>query len=852
MTHVSSREQLLVRTLVLITRGNSVDIVGDRGSGRTHFLGRLRDQLIDRDWTVLDIRGNASFRSAPLAAISLSGFGARQDGRPMSLGSAADELVERLSTGPAALFVDDWHNLDDASWGVLRTVSCTAKVPLVVTRTKGSSTRQSPTGLLGATSGRAFSVVLEPLRYDEFDRGLTERFGAQFEPATASQLYALAGGSVGVGFAVVEAALSEQRLQLRESVYVAVADLWCGSLRLLVEEIIEPLSVQLREALEILAFVGLIEADTLRSAVGSDPLEQLEDLGLISFVPSDQRLLVTVNPPLIVEYFRGASHILRRARLLEEVAAISKQSGELSALPELGSNPDGHLAHFVRAVHERLRIQRILAQAEWQRTKSRTAAANYVDATIRMALPDTLVDAAFVDTIDSVGEESSHVDWKVLHADHRAFHHGEPEEAVAELRAQAAMYPKLGGTLLAKAAELEHALLGNAAVHSLRDPFEEDLAAEVRAATHRALAYVHTSRGELSAAGRHLTALEEIGLPIDAFTELVASMKMLLDGDVAATTLHTSRGFDIARAQLDPERMRGHGVVLALSGMFAGRYSLVDDVTEWVAPLGDPVSVPPFTDRDLTIMSAVLAARRGYRALSDQLIAEMEGYGLPDGPLPGGSTGWAYAQRIASSGNLDTAADRLAADGDRAWTRGAHATAALAYLAALELDPTPERLELHRPRITAVEGRLVSDQLEFVTALANADPRRLTAAGDVLRHAGRYGLAQFAYNSALELFTSNDETGEAAQVTQRLEELNLDNRIGSVDAVRFRRGFIDLTEREEQVSRLAVAGLTNQQIASELVLSIRTVESHLHRVMRKAGVTRRTELAEILKRLELQ
>jgi DNA-binding NarL/FixJ family response regulator len=52
----------------------------------------------------------------------------------------------------------------------------------------------------------------------------------------------------------------------------------------------------------------------------------------------------------------------------------------------------------------------------------------------------------------------------------------------------------------------------------------------------------------------------------------------------------------------------------------------------------------------------------------------------------------------------------------------------------------------------------------------------------------------------------------------------------------------ELTRREAQIAALAGRGLTNQQIAEELVLSVRTVETYVYRAMRKRGVSTRTEL----------
>jgi two-component system, NarL family, response regulator NreC len=52
----------------------------------------------------------------------------------------------------------------------------------------------------------------------------------------------------------------------------------------------------------------------------------------------------------------------------------------------------------------------------------------------------------------------------------------------------------------------------------------------------------------------------------------------------------------------------------------------------------------------------------------------------------------------------------------------------------------------------------------------------------------------------------------------------------------------DLTEREIDILRLIALGHTNAEIAEQLFLSVRTVESHRARVQQKTGLTTRAEL----------
>ena len=52
-----------------------------------------------------------------------------------------------------------------------------------------------------------------------------------------------------------------------------------------------------------------------------------------------------------------------------------------------------------------------------------------------------------------------------------------------------------------------------------------------------------------------------------------------------------------------------------------------------------------------------------------------------------------------------------------------------------------------------------------------------------------------------------------------------------------------LTAREAEIVGLAASGMTNRAIADQLVVSLRTVENHLHRAFAKLGVSSRSELS---------
>jgi DNA-binding CsgD family transcriptional regulator len=57
---------------------------------------------------------------------------------------------------------------------------------------------------------------------------------------------------------------------------------------------------------------------------------------------------------------------------------------------------------------------------------------------------------------------------------------------------------------------------------------------------------------------------------------------------------------------------------------------------------------------------------------------------------------------------------------------------------------------------------------------------------------------------------------------------------------------VALTKREREIVTLAAAGATSNAIASDLFLSVRTVNNHLQRAYIKLGVTNRSELRAAL------
>jgi len=61
-----------------------------------------------------------------------------------------------------------------------------------------------------------------------------------------------------------------------------------------------------------------------------------------------------------------------------------------------------------------------------------------------------------------------------------------------------------------------------------------------------------------------------------------------------------------------------------------------------------------------------------------------------------------------------------------------------------------------------------------------------------------------------------------------------------------------LTRRELEIAKLVAAGMSNKQIASELQIELPTVKNHVHRVLRKLDVDRRSQVVSRLSEYGLQ
>jgi DNA-binding CsgD family transcriptional regulator len=153
---------------------------------------------------------------------------------------------------------------------------------------------------------------------------------------------------------------------------------------------------------------------------------------------------------------------------------------------------------------------------------------------------------------------------------------------------------------------------------------------------------------------------------------------------------------------------------------------------------------------------------------------------------------------------------------------------------------------LHRGSLAVAHSEEDADEL-FLAALQPPDSRRWLferarvelAYGEYLRRKRAHVGTRTPLQAALETF---QQLG-ASPWTHRAER---ELRASGLDAPREKGGIGQLTAQELEIAQLAASGLTNKEIGARLLMSHRTVSSHLYHVFPKLGITSRASLRDAL------
>jgi ATP/maltotriose-dependent transcriptional regulator MalT len=233
---------------------------------------------------------------------------------------------------------------------------------------------------------------------------------------------------------------------------------------------------------------------------------------------------------------------------------------------------------------------------------------------------------------------------------------------------------------------------------------------------------------------------------------------------------------------------------------------------------------------------ARLAQARGDHQAMIDAVAPVLAMDDPDGRSEPGLQPWEQllAEGLLGVGRLDEA-DALLVDLEcRARKRG-HNTCRLA-VARLHGGVAAARGE-HQDAAAAFDAaqQLVTEE-PFLSATLEWGLLQLDH-GAWLRRWGQRELALSRLDAARDVFTRLAAQPFVARVDAESAACGAPARQGADDLRS------QLTPQELAVATLVASGLTNREVAAQLVLSVKTIEFHLSSVFRKAGVTNRSALA---------
>lgn len=169
-----------------------------------------------------------------------------------------------------------------------------------------------------------------------------------------------------------------------------------------------------------------------------------------------------------------------------------------------------------------------------------------------------------------------------------------------------------------------------------------------------------------------------------------------------------------------------------------------------------------------------------------------------------------------------------------------------AIAAVIAHQPDVVLLDVHLPGGGGVE---VMRKLSLSPAAMSGSPRFLAlsvsdAAEDVIGtiRGGARGYVTKTITGPELVSAIERVAGGDAVFSPRLAGFVLDAFAGSIDVAAVDEDLDRLTEREREVMRLIARGYAYKEVAKELFISIKTVETHMSSVLRKLQLSSRHEL----------
>lgn len=828
--------------LLALKRNTDVAVVGPRFSGRTLLLDHIRDTLTEDGWGAWSVHGVEALKSAPLAQIEHL-LDVPANGRTLwSIGSAARALRDATGARRLVIVIDDVEHLDEASLGVLQAAARHKGAPILTARSAASGRNAQ------FHSSPTVQIELGPLTLEPFERAIMQHVSGTFELDTVARLHAKSGGLTGLACQIIDVARFSGALeQTQAGSWSLIGALWNSMLKPAVDQYLSTLNTDEYSGMERLSSLDPIELSDAVRVVPGALLDQLNSRGAIRLSAVADGYQVTVFPPLIAEGLRNGIRAVHAQELLENAGGSKPDdvSGPEKAGPKASSASSAPKGWQIdtSSLRERLRTRVLPTKLAWSVDPTVRNALTYLDALLATTVDHAEVMQVFTETDHRRGTPFETSRFVALQAEWEAFVHQDLDRANALLedaKQHAGRYSRLLDASYVWLATMTRGVPDDFAA---RLELDDSLPLDIRDSLLETQALVLIALGRLYDARRTINNLSSAHLEHSSSRAYELNGHLLLaEGNFAECLEWAEKGLIAATAAEDPGAIFRIGCLMLLASVFEVDYEKATAIGTRLLSLGEPSPLLPHLSLALRNLGVLTTVRTGRPDTAHRFIKGIERLPFARGPLLGQSAAVANAQMLAYEGDASAAADMLWNEAQTNLSLGFKLTAAQQLLMSSEITLPEERRETARRLMDQIDGSFLSSFHEYLEARAERNPEKLAALVPVLMSTGRPGHAANALELLTELGFQEHGSSVIESARSKLAEL-VDSRGGvPLDQTRFLTMAITLTDREWDVARLVAEGLTNPEIAEGLVVSVRTVESHLTRIFKKVRGNSREDI----------
>ena len=770
-------------------------------------------------------------------------------------------VIRSLSSeaGRIALVVDDPGDLDEGSLGIVAQLVSTGSAFVLATVRSDTSV---PTPLVALErSSNVRRLVVGPLDRSAVEAALAGVLGGPVAPSTVDALLGASAGNPLYVRELVEQALSDRALVDDHGEWRLVAGL--GPSRRLIDVIADRIGRLPDDQLDlakVLALASPVRWSSLdRGGYGAATCE-LEQTGVVVVREADDPI-VDLAHPLHGDILRSGLGVLERRRLLGELidwldtddATIDERLRVAEWQLSLGRQPDIRTleegAHRAWSARDHAAAERFARAALDGRT-SPAMAAVLVEALIHTGRCDEadLVAQHHLD-IDDGGSPRDRSRLVGLRVFNDLWYRGLPDAAAAVLAAER----RLGvdrvtdDELFIQEAYVERTRVDAEAVLALIDrrDWTEEVAPQGLLLTAQMMADVGRVRDGVATIERAARA-----------ARAGAAMAVSTPGsiDAARVRITTLAGrFDraddlIAELQARPDCLADpfiRSYLLLSAGRIAlwrGRPRTARRHFTEGRRIGEQ-SANRVTVMGCAAGAAVASAYLGDSTACAQLLPELESYDLAQVVRPSLATGIAWS--LVATGHPERARALLLDEAEHSCRRRERSDAASLAFEAARIGAAGRGRQLLESLLPDVDG-LAELLCGAGIALATGSVALLAEGEEALSESGIALVAAELATAAARAHRRDGAPRAATAARARALALLSTCEGAATPGVVFDDAVSPLSDREREIAGLAATGLSNQEIADRLFVSVRTVGNHLQHAYTKLGVTGRSQLTEAL------